>query len=341
MLDTIFFLAIIVIKVLAIIVGLIVVVLYLTYFERKVIGAMHVRIGPHRVGPRGLLQPFADTIKLLIKEIIVPTASNRFLFIVAPIISFCTSLIGWAVIPFGDGIVLANINAGVLYTFAISSLGVYGIMIAGWASNSKYAMFGAMRAAAQSISYEIAMGFALIGVMMAAGSLNFQAIVHAQQGGFWHWYWLPLLPLFIVYWVSGLAETNRLPFDVAEGESEIVAGFHVEYSGVAFALFFFAEYVNMTMISTLISLLFLGGWLSPFQGIPYLGDWFAFVPGPVWLMIKISFFLYCYLWFRATFPRYRYDQIMRLGWKVFIPLTLVWVVLIALAVQFKLGPWFA
>ncbi len=341
MLNTLFFLALIVIKVLAIVIGLIVVVLYLTYFERKVIGFMHVRIGPHRIGPRGLFQPFADTIKLLTKEIIVPTPSNRFLFVLAPMISFCTSLIGWAVIPFGDGIVLANINAGALYTFAISSLGVYGIMIAGWASNSKYAMFGSMRSAAQTISYEISMGFALVGVMMAAGSLNFQQIVQAQQGGMWHWYWLPLLPLFIIFWVSGLAETNRLPFDVAEGESELVGGFHTEYSGVTFALFFFAEYVNMTMISTLISLLFLGGWLSPFQNIPYLGDWFAFVPGPIWLFIKISFFLYCYLWFRATFPRYRYDQIMRLGWKVFIPLTLVWVIVVALAVQFKISPWFA
>lgn len=341
MLDTIFLLALIIAKVLAIVVGLVVVVLYLTYFERKVIGYMHVRIGPNRIGPRGLLQPFADTIKLLTKEIIVPTASNRFLFITAPIISFSTSLIGWAVIPFGQDMMLANVNAGVLYTFAIASLGVYGILIAGWASNSKYAMFGALRAAAQSISYEIAMGFALIGVMMAAGSLNFQTIVLAQQGGFWHWYWLPLLPLFIVFWVSGVAETNRLPFDMSEGESEIVAGFHVEYSGVTFALFFFAEYVNMTMISTLISLLFLGGWLSPFEGIPVLGELFAFVPGPIWLLAKISFFLYCYLWFRATFPRYRYDQIMRLGWKVFIPLTLVWVILVALAVQFKLAPWFA
>lgn len=340
MLETIYVLAIILLKILAIIVGLIGVVLYLTYFERKVIGYMHVRIGPNRVGPRGLLQPFADTIKLLTKEIIVPTPSNRFLFVLAPTISFCTALIGWAVIPFDQGVVLANINAGVLFTFAISSLGVYGILIAGWASNSKYAMFGALRAAAQSISYEICMGFSLIGVMMAAGSLNFQDIVAAQKGGFWHWYWLPLLPLFIVYWVSGVAETNRLPFDVAEGESEIVAGFHVEYSGVTFALFFFAEYVNMTMISTLISLLFLGGWLSPFQNIPYLEAWFAWVPGFVWLFAKICFFLYCYLWFRATFPRYRYDQIMRLGWKVFIPLTLVWVVLIALAVQFQIGPWF-
>jgi NADH-quinone oxidoreductase subunit H len=331
----------IVVKIAAIFIGLIVVVLYLTFFERKVIGYMHVRIGPNRVGPWGLWQPFADTIKLLTKEIIVPSNANKYLFLTAPILSFGLALIGWAVIPFDAGVVLANVNAGVLYVFAMSSLGVYGIMIAGWASNSKYALFGSLRAAAQSISYEIAMGFALIGVMMAAGSLNFQDIVEAQDGGMWHWYFLPLFPLFIVYWVSGLAETNRLPFDVAEGESEIVAGFHVEYSGVTFALFFFAEYVNMTMISTLISLLFLGGWLSPLQGIPYLEDWFAFVPGMFWLFMKIAFFLYCYLWFRATFPRYRYDQIMRLGWKVFIPVTLVWVVVIALAVQLQVAPWFA
>lgn len=341
MLDSVYMLLIILLKILAIIVCLGAVVLYLTFFERKVIGYMHVRIGPNRVGPRGLLQPFADMIKLLTKEIIVPTAANRFLFLLAPILSFSIALLGWAVIPFDKDVVLANVNAGLLYTFAISSAGVYGIMIAGWASNSKYAMFGALRAAAQSISYEISMGFALIGVMMAAGSLNFQDIVAAQQGGFWRWYWLPLLPLFLVYWFAGIAETNRLPFDVAEGESEIVAGFHVEYSGVTFALFFFAEYVNMTMISILASLLFLGGWLSPFQGIPYVESWFAWVPGPVWLLMKVCFFLYCYLWFRATFPRYRYDQIMRLGWKVFIPLTLVWVVFIALAVQLHLKPWFA
>jgi len=341
MLEGIMLVVIIALKALAIVIGLVVIVLYLTYFERKVIGYMHVRIGPNRVGPRGLLQPFADTIKLLTKEIIVPTASNRFLFIIAPTISFGTALIGWAVIPFDKGVVVANLNAGVLYTLAISSCGVYGVMIAGWASNSKYAMFGALRAAAQSISYEIAMGFALIGVMMAAGSLNFQTIVAAQNGGFWHWYWLPLLPLFIVFWVSGVAETNRLPFDVAEGESEIVAGFHVEYSGVTFALFFFAEYANMVLISTLISILFLGGWLSPVQGIPYLETWLGWVPGPLWLLMKVSFFLYCYLWFRATFPRYRYDQIMRLGWKVFIPLTLVWVIVLAFAVQFHLSPWFA
>lgn len=341
MLETLFLIAIIVLKIIAIIVGLIVIVLYLTYFERKVIGYMHVRIGPNRVGPRGLWQPFADTIKLLTKEIIVPTPSDRFLFVLAPTLSFGIALIGWAVVPFDQGVVLANINAGVLYSFAISSLGVYGIMIAGWASNSKYPMFGALRAAAQSISYEISMGFALIGVMMAAGSLNFQDIVAAQKGGIWHWYWLPLLPLFFVYWVSGIAETNRLPFDVAEGESELVAGFHAEYSGVTFALFFFAEYANMVLISALISLFFLGGWLSPFQGIPYLEPWFAFVPGILWLLIKVSFFLYCYLWFRATFPRYRYDQIMRLGWKVFIPLTLIWVIVVALAVQFRVSPWFA
>lgn len=339
--DALMLILIIALKVVAIILGLVVLVLYLTYFERKVIGYMHVRLGPNRVGPGGLLQPLADTIKLLTKEIIVPTASNRFLFIIAPMLTFGTALIGWAVVPFDQGVVLANLNAGVLYTLAISSLGVYGIIIAGWASNSKYAMFGALRAAAQTISYEIAMGFALIGVMMAAGSLNFQAIVNAQNGGILHWYVLPLFPLFLIYWISGVAETNRLPFDVAEGESELVAGFHVEYSGVTFALFFFGEYANMVLISALISVMFLGGWLSPFQGIPYLDGWFAWVPGPVWLLIKICFFLYCYLWFRATFPRYRYDQIMRLGWKVFIPITLIWVIVIAFAVKLQVGPWFA
>lgn len=341
MLDALLLIALIVVKIAAIIIGLVVVVLYLTYFERKVIGYMHVRLGPNRVGPGGLLQPVADMVKLLTKEIIVPTASNKFLFIIAPMITFGTALIGWAVVPFDQGVVLANLNAGVLYTLAISSLGVYGIIIAGWASNSKYAMFGALRAAAQTISYEIAMGFALIGVMMAAGSLNFQTIVESQNGGIWHWYLLPLFPLFLVYWISGVAETNRLPFDVAEGESELVAGFHVEYSGVTFALFFFGEYANMVLISALISLMFLGGWLSPFQGIPYLEQFFAWVPGPFWLLFKTCFFLYCYLWFRATFPRYRYDQIMRLGWKVFIPLTIIWIAVIALAVQLQIGPWFA
>lgn len=341
MIPGLIYLIITLLKIVGIILGLVVVVLYLTYLERKVIGYMHVRLGPNRVGPGGLLQPLADMLKLLSKEIILPTASNRYLFIFAPMLSFGTAMIGWAVIPFSEGAVLANVNAGLLYTLAISSLGVYGILIAGWASNSKYAMFGALRAAAQAISYEIAMGFSLIGVMMAAGSLNFQDIVAAQNGSIWHWYIWPLFPLFIVYWISGVAETNRLPFDVAEGESELVAGFHVEYAGVTFALFFFAEYANMVLISTLIALLFLGGWLSPFQNVPMLEHWFAWVPGFAWLFIKMAFFLYCYLWFRATFPRYRYDQIMRLGWKVFIPLTLVWVVFIAIAVQCQVAPWFA
>jgi len=328
-------------KIIAIVLVLLLVVAYLTYLERKVIGAIQVRIGPNRVGLFGLLQPFADVIKLLNKEIIIPTASNRFLFVIAPVISIGTALAAWAAIPFDKGAVLANINAGVLYIFALASLGVYGILIAGWASNSKYAMFGALRAAAQSISYEIGMGFALVGVMMAAGSLNFQTIIEAQSGGFWHWYWLPLLPLFLVFWICGLAETNRLPFDVAEGESEIVAGFHVEYSGTVFALFFLAEYTSMVVISMLLAILFVGGWLSPFQGIPYLEQAFAWVPGFVWLLCKMSFFIFCYLWFRATFPRYRYDQIMRLGWKVLIPVTIVWIVVLALAIQFHLKPWFA
>lgn len=331
----------IVLKIVGIILALLLIVAYLTYIERKVLGFIQSRIGPNRVGPRGLLQPIADVVKLLCKEIIIPSASNRYLFVTAPIVSLGTAIAAWAVIPFDQGAVLADINAGVLFVLALSSLGVYGVLIAGWASNSKYAMFGALRAAAQSISYEISMGFALVGVMMAAGSLNFQTIVLAQEGGFWHWYWLPLLPLFMVYWISGIAETNRLPFDVAEGESEIVAGFHVEYSGTTFALFFLAEYANMVLISALASLLFLGGWLSPFQGIPYLESVFAFVPGFVWLFIKLCFFLFVYLWIRGTFPRYRYDQIMRLGWKVLLPVTIVWIIVIALAVQFKIGPWFA
>lgn len=333
--------ALIAAKIIGIVICLLLFVAYLTYAERKVIGYMQTRIGPNRVGPLGLLQPIADVVKMLNKELIIPNASNRFLFIMAPIISIGTALGAWAAIPFDQGAMLANLNAGLLYVFAISSLGVYGILIAGWASNSKYAMFGALRAAAQSISYEIGMGFAFVGVMMAAGSLNLQAIVDAQRGGFWHWYWLPLLPLFMVYWISGVAETNRQPFDTAEGETEIVAGFHVEYSGITFGLFFLAEYANMVLVSTLASLLFFGGWLSPFQGIPYLEQAFKWVPGFAWLLIKLSFFLYCYLWIRATFPRFRYDQIMRLGWKILIPVTLVWIVLLALAVQFHLKPWFA
>jgi NADH-quinone oxidoreductase subunit H len=331
----------IVAKIIVIVLVLLVSVAYLTFLERKVIGYMQSRIGPNRVGPMGLTQPFADVIKLIAKEIIIPSQSNRYLFIIAPMISIATALAGWAVIPFDQIHVIANINAGVLYTLALSSLGVYGIMIAGWASNSKYAMFGAMRAAAQSISYEIAMGFALVGVMMAAGSLNFQTIIQSQSGGIWHWYWLPLFPLFMVFWISGVAETNRAPFDVTEGETEIVAGFHVEYSGTAFALFFLAEYANMILISTLISVMFLGGWLSPFQGIPVLESLFAWVPGLVWLLMKLAIFIFFYLWIRATFPRYRYDQIMRLGWKILIPVTIVWIVVLSFAIHFRVGPWFA
>ena len=339
--DQILIVAWIAAKIIGIVLVLLLSVAYLTFLERKVIGFMQVRVGPNRVGPFGLLQPIADVVKLLNKEVIIPSASNRYLFLIAPLISLGTALGAWAVIPFDQYAVLANINAGVLYVLSLSSLGVYGILIAGWASNSKYAMFGALRAAAQSISYEIAMGFALVGVMMAANSLNLNTIVLAQSGNILHWYWLPLFPLFIVYWISGVAETNRAPFDVAEGESEIVAGFHVEYSGMGFALFFLAEYASMILISTLIAVMFMGGWLSPFQGIPYLDSATAWIPGVVWLFLKLSFFVFCYLWFRATFPRYRYDQIMRLGWKILIPVTIVWIVVIALAVQFHIGPWFA
>ena len=338
--EGIWLVGLIVAKILVIVVALLLSVAYLTFLERKVIGYMQLRIGPNRVGFAGLLQPIADVVKLLLKEIILPTASNKFLFVIAPIISLATALAGWAVIPFGKETVLANINAGVLYSLAMSSLGVYGVLIAGWASNSKYAMFGAIRASAQSISYEIAMGFALVGVMMAAGSLNFQAIIQAQSGGVWHWYFIPLFPLFMVYWISGIAETNRAPFDVAEGETEIVAGFHVEYSGTAFALFFLAEYASMILISALIAILFLGGWLSPFEGIPLLADLFAWVPGIVWFLMKTSIFIFFYLWVRATFPRYRYDQIMRLGWKILIPITIVWIAVVGIAVQMKLAPWF-
>jgi NADH-quinone oxidoreductase subunit H len=328
-------------KITLIVVPIMLSVAYLTLAERKVIGYIQVRIGPNRVGPRGLLQPIADGLKLLMKEIIVPSNANRFLFIAAPILALAPALAAWAVIPFSDGMVLADIDAGLLYILALTSMGVYGIIIAGWASNSKYAFLGALRSAAQVVSYEIAMGFALVGVLLAAGSLNLGAIVTAQQGGILHWFWLPLLPLFLVYFISGVAETNRAPFDVAEGESEIVAGFHVEYSGMTFALFFLAEYANMILVAALVALMFCGGWLSPFQGIPVLEGVFAWVPGLVWLLAKMAFFLFLFLWFRATFPRYRYDQIMRLGWKVFIPITIVWLVVVAGAVLAHLGPWFA
>ncbi len=340
MLQDISILLWIIIKIIAIVVPLLLVVAYLIYFERKVIGYIQARIGPNRVGPWGLFQPFADLFKLITKEIIVPTKSNRYLFIIAPLFALTPALAGWAVIPFAQGMALANINAGVLYLFAMSSLGVYGILIAGWASNSKYAMFGALRSAAQTISYEIAIGFAFVGVLLAAGSMNLTEVVMSQQGGIWHWWFLPLLPLFMVFWIAGIAETNRAPFDMAEGESEIVAGFHVEYSGIGFALFFLAEYASMILISAVLAVLFLGGWLSPFEGVPLLEDVFFFVPGFVWLLAKIAFFLFVYLWIRATFPRYRYDQLMRLGWKVLIPVAIVWVIVTALMVVTKLKPWF-
>lgn len=340
MLQDISILLWIIIKIVVIVLPLLLVVAYLTYAERKVIGYIQVRIGPNRVGLFGLLQPFADLIKLIHKEIIVPTRSNKYLFIIAPLFSLTPALAGWAVIPFSEGLVLANINAGVLFLFAMSSLSVYGVIIAGWASNSKYAMLGALRSAAQTVSYEIAMGFAFVGVLLAADSMNISDIVVSQHGGFWHWWFLPLLPLFMVFWIAGIAETNRAPFDLAEGESEIVAGFHVEYSAIGFALFFLAEYASMVLISTMMALLFLGGWLSPFEGIPVLEDIFFFVPGIIWLFAKVSFFLFVYLWIRATFPRYRYDQLMRLGWKVLIPVTIVWVIVTALMVVAQIKPWF-
>ncbi|KTD11536.1 NADH-quinone oxidoreductase chain H [Legionella gratiana] len=340
MLQDISILIWIIIKILVIVIPLLLCVAYLIYAERKVIGYIQARIGPNRVGVKGLLQPIADLIKLITKEIIVPTRSNKYLFIAAPLFALVPALVGWAVVPFQEGVVLANINAGVLYIFAMSSLGVYGVLIAGWASNSKYAMFGALRSTAQTVSYEIAMGFALVGVLLAAGSMNLTDIVNSQRGGILHWWFIPLLPLFFVFWIAGIAETNRAPFDLAEGESEIVAGFHVEYSGIGFALFFLSEYASMILISVLLSVLFLGGWMSPFEGIPVLEEIFFVVPGFVWLLVKVCFFLYVYLWVRATFPRYRYDQLMRLGWKVLIPVTIVWIIVTALMVITHLKPWF-
>ena len=329
----------IVLKVLLIIIPLILVVAYYTYAERKVIGYMQDRIGPNRVGSFGLLQPIVDAVKLLLKEIIIPTKSNRYLFFIAPMLAFAPAYTAWAVVPFGQGLVLADINAGVLYILAMTSISVYGVIIAGWASNSKYAMFGALRAAAQVVSYELAMGFAIVGVLIAAGSLNLSTIIETQQGGFWHWYFIPLFPLFIIYFIAGVAETGRAPFDVIEGESEIIAGHHIEYSGARFALFFLAEYANMILISLLTAVFFLGGWISPFDGIPVLDHFFSFVPGIIWLFLKTGIFMFMYLWIRATFPRYRYDQLMRLGWKVFIPMTLFWVIVVAFMVKLGLGPW--
>ncbi|NCT68013.1 MAG: NADH-quinone oxidoreductase subunit NuoH [Rhodanobacteraceae bacterium] len=302
---------------------LIIAVAMYVWWERKVIGWMHVRMGPNKVGPFGLAQTFADVFKLLLKEVIYPANASKKLFLLAPLWALIPSFAAWAVIPIGSHQAWADANAGLLFLLAMTSMGVYGIILAGWASNSRYAMLGAMRAAAQTISYEIAMGFSLVGVLILAGSLNLSEIVNAQAGskGLFEWFWFPLLPMFVIYFVSGVAETNRAPFDVAEGESEIVAGFHVEYSGAPFAVFFLTEYANMILISFLAPILFLGGWLSPFPA-----SWGVLgAPGWWWLAAKAFFFATAYVWFRATFPRYRYDQIMRLGWKVFIPITIVWV----------------
>lgn len=351
--ESIVALVIVLVKILVLVLPLMGAVAYLTWAERKVIGFMQVRVGPNRVGFFGLKlwglgQPIADAVKLLFKETIFPANANRFLFISAPILTLAPSLAAWAVVPFGDELIISNIDASLLYILAMTSLGVYGVIIAGWASNSKYAFLGALRSAAQIVSYEIAMGFALVGVLLAAGSLNLGEIVEGQRGSMLNWYLIPLLPLFMVYFIAGVAETNRAPFDVAEGESEIVAGFHVEYSSMSFSVFFLAEYANMILIALLTALMFFGGWLSPLAGIlpaavlegsgmvsMLLGD------GIHWLIAKTAFFLFLFLWFRATFPRYRYDQIMRLGWKVFIPITIVWLLVVAGLVVGQVGPWFS
>ena len=329
--------------ILAVTISLIICVALTTLWERKVIGWMQLRRGPNRVRLFGLIpglgQPFADVIKLLIKEVIMPAKANKFLFVLAPVIALIPAFATWAVMPLSPELVIADIDAGLLYVLALTSMGVYGVIIAGWASNSKYAFLGAMRSAAQIVAYEIAMGFALVGVLMASGSLNLGDIVRIQVGGIGAWNWFWLFPLFVVYFISGVAETNRAPFDVAEGESEIVAGFHVEYSGIAFALFFLAEYANMILISALTAVFFFGGWLSPVEGYPFLGATALANPSFFWLAFKIFLILFLFLWFRATFPRYRYDQIMRLGWKVLIPVTLVWIVVEGVMAYFQVGPW--
>jgi NADH-quinone oxidoreductase subunit H len=331
------------VKILCIVAPLMIAVAYLTLWERKLIGWMQIRIGPNRVTFFGIpwlggfAQPIADGLKLLVKEIIIPSGASKFLFVLAPILAIMPALAAWAVVPFSPELVLANIDASLLYIMAITSMGVYGIIIAGWASNSKYAFLGALRSAAQMVSYELAMGFALVCVLMVSQSLNLGEIVRAQEGnaGLFSWFWIPLLPIFIVYIISGVAETNRAPFDVAEGESEIVAGFHVEYSGMTFAVFFLAEYANMILISTLAAIMFLGGWLSPFpQSWGALGS-----PGFGWLLLKMFLVVSCFLWFRATFPRYRYDQLMRLGWKVFLPLTIAYILVLGAWMQTPLWIW--
>ncbi len=315
---------IIVAQIVAILVPLLTAVAYLTYAERKVIAAMQLRKGPNVVGPFGLFQPIADGLKLFFKETIIPSGANRVVFVAAPMITFILSVVAWAVIPFDKGIVLADINVGVLYLFAISSLGVYGIIMAGWASNSVYPFLGALRSAAQMVSYEVSIGFVIITVLLMVGSLNLSDVVIAQQGGFWEWHWLPLLPMFVIFFISGLAETNRAPFDLPEAEAELVSGYNVEYSSMTFALFFLGEYANMILMSAMTVLLFLGGWLPPIEIAPF--NW---IPGSIWFALKIAFVLFCFLWIRATFPRYRYDQLMRLGWKVFLPFSLLWVAVTA------------
>ena len=337
--NYIFIILNIVFDIILVVAPLFLIVAYTTYSERKIIGYMQSRMGPTRVGPSGMLQPIADVIKLASKEIIIPSNANTGLFLTAPVIMLVPSLLVWSVIPLSEYFVIADINAGLLFILALTSLSVYGVILAGWASNSKYAFLGSMRSAAQIIAYEIAMGFALVGVLMVAGSLNLQEIIISQRGGLFNWFWLPLFPLFMVYLISGIAETNRAPFDVSEGESEIVAGFHVEYSGIAFAMFFLAEYMNLILISILVSIMFFGGWLSPFES-SFLEDYFIWVPGFVWLAIKTLFFIFLFLWLRATLPRYRYDQIMRLGWKIFLPITLIWIFLEGIMIYYKVEPWF-
>src|SRR4051812_39232231 len=317
---------------LAVTVPLLVSVAYMTYVDRKVWASIQLRRGPNVVGPFGLLQPFADGLKLVLKETIIPSSANGVLFIIAPMIAFMTALVAWAVVPFDDGWVIADINVGILYLFAISSLGVYGIIIAGWASNSKYAFLGALRSAAQMVSYEVSIGFVLITVLLCVGSLNLSQVVIAQSGWFFNWFWLPLLPMFVIFFVSALAETNRTPFDLPMSEAELVQGFQTEYSSMPFALFFLGEYANMILLSAMGSVLFLGGWMSP---VPYPP--LTWVPGVIWFCLKIAFLLFVFSWTKGTLPRYRYDQLMRLGWKVFLPVSLGWVVITAAVLQF--GGW--
>ncbi len=321
-------------KIIIIVVPLMLAVAYLTYAERKVIAYMHDRIGPNRVGKHGLLQPIADALKLLFKELIIPAKANKYLYMISPVLVLGPSLTAWAVVPLSEDFLVTDISVGLLFLLAMTSLSVYGVIIAGWSTNSKYALLGSLRSAAQTISYEIAMGFCFVGVLMLSKSMSLREIVLSQQGGFFSWYWIPLFPLFVIYWISAVAETNRAPFDVVEGESEIVAGFHVEYSGIRFALFFLAEYANMILVSVLCVLMFFGGWLSPVTNDTFIGNYFLLIPGIGWLLLKSSVFVFSFLWFRATFPRYRYDQIMRLGWKIFIPVTLFWIFIVGLFIKF-------